>query len=116
MITPTQVEKRLVDLSAEVDLAHSELATAEEKYFVAKSNFEIAIAKARLDAPTQTGLKLTVQNKDDLATLATQTELKELAISEAIVKSARANVNRLRTQVDIARSVGTSVRISMDTV
>jgi len=30
--------------------------------------------------------------------------------AEATVKSARANATRIRTQVDIARSVGTSVR------
>jgi len=37
-----------------------------------------------------------------------------LYISEAIVKSARANASRIRTQIEIGRSVGASVRTSME--
>jgi hypothetical protein len=39
---------------------------------------------------------------------------KDLAIAQAKVLASRANTNRLKTQVEIARSVGTSVRTSMD--
>ena len=39
---------------------------------------------------------------------------KDLAIVQAKVLATRANTNRLKMQVDIARSVGTSVRTSMD--
>jgi hypothetical protein len=34
--------------------------------------------------------------------------------SEAVVKATRANMQRIKTQIDIARSVGTSVRSSME--
>jgi hypothetical protein len=34
--------------------------------------------------------------------------------AEATVKAARANAQRIRTQVDIARSIGTSVRASLE--
>ena len=37
-----------------------------------------------------------------------------MATAEAIVRAARSNASRIRTQVDIARSVGTSVRTSME--
>jgi hypothetical protein len=39
---------------------------------------------------------------------------KDLSIVQAKVLAIRANTNRLKMQVDIARSVGTSVRTSMD--
>jgi len=37
-----------------------------------------------------------------------------LSIAESSVKAARANANRIRTQVDIARSISVSVRASME--
>jgi 4-hydroxy-3-methylbut-2-en-1-yl diphosphate synthase IspG/GcpE len=37
-----------------------------------------------------------------------------IGITEAIVKAARANASRIKTQVEIARSIGTSVRTSLD--
>jgi hypothetical protein len=37
-----------------------------------------------------------------------------MAMIEATVKSSRGNMARLKTQVDIARSVGSSVRASME--
>jgi hypothetical protein len=39
-----------------------------------------------------------------------------MATVEAMVKASRANAARLKTQVDIARSIGTSVRTSMDAI
>ena len=39
---------------------------------------------------------------------------KIVSMDEAIVKANRANVARLRVQVDIARSIGTSVRTGME--
>jgi len=38
----------------------------------------------------------------------------QMSIAEAMVRAARSNAARIRTQVDIARSVGTSVRTSME--
>jgi hypothetical protein len=38
----------------------------------------------------------------------------EIGIAEATVKASRANTSRIKTQVEIARSIGTSVRTSMD--
>ena len=41
-------------------------------------------------------------------------KLQQMATAEALVRASRANAQRIRTQVDIARSIGTSVRTSMD--
>lgn len=113
-VTPVQIEKRLVELSKEVDSSHNELSDAEMKYHLAKSEHEVGLAKSRLSAPKMSGQKLTVQEREDIAMLECQHLYRNLQIAEALVKAARANANRLRTQVDIARSIGTSVRSSLE--
>lgn len=116
-VTPMSVEKRLVQLSGELDVAITDLVSAEHGYYQAKGAYEVAVAKARLSVGEKfaaAGTKATVQEKEDEATMRTQEELLALCAAEAIVKSARANVKRLEIQVDIARSVGTSVRASME--
>jgi len=37
-----------------------------------------------------------------------------LAIAEASVKASRANVNRIRTQVDITRSISSSIKATLE--
>ena len=111
LITPAQVEAKLIALSRSVDEAHDELTAAEYRYSIAKAECELALARFRLNSRE---VKMTVQVRDDLSTVENENSIKELAIAEALVKSARANVSRLRTQVDIARSVGTSVRTGVD--
>jgi len=112
-----QVEARLKDLSKLIDQAHDDLVLAETDYHNQKAEYEIAMAKARMayaikSAPT--GKNYTVGERDDMALL-DNAELHQLiGIKEATVKANRANVSRLRVQVDIARSIGTSVRIGME--
>lgn len=112
-ITPERVEARLYELSKEIDTAHEELVTAEKNYHDAKSKFEINIAHARLDIGLN-NLKLRVGDVADKALTMCESEWYALQRAEALVKAARANSNRVRTQVDIARSIGTSVRAALD--
>lgn len=111
MVTPQTIEQRLVALSKEIDEAHNFLENAEINYHKSKATFEIAVAKARLSHHQS---KLRVQDIQDLALLETETQYQALQIAEAQVKAARANATRIRTQVDIARSIGTSVRASLE--
>jgi hypothetical protein len=111
MVTPQTIEQRLLALSKEIDDAHNYLEDAERAYHKSKAAFEIAVARARLSHHQS---KLRVQDIQDLALLETETEYHALQISEAQVKAARANATRIRTQVDIARSIGTSVRASLE--
>jgi len=111
MITPAGIENRLVTLSKEIDYAHANLIEAENKYHKSKTDYEIAIAKARLSFGDN---KMRVQDVSDKALLMCEKQFHELSIAEAIVKGARANAGRIRTQVDIARSIGTSVRASLE--
>jgi hypothetical protein len=119
VVTPAQVERRLLELSAELDGATRALEQAELGYHTSKARYEVAAAEARMAVAARwndRGIKATVQDKEDEALLRTKDDYMGLAVAEATVKAARANVARLRTQVDIARSVGTSVRSLIDTV
>jgi hypothetical protein len=113
MITPEKVETRLYELSKEIDLAHDELVNAEKTYHTNKAVFEVAIARARLTIG-QNNLKLRVGDIADRALVDCEKQWTDLMFAEAMVKAARANSNRVRTQVDIARSIGTSVRAALD--
>lgn len=113
IVTPASVEKRLLDLSKEIDEAQQFLDKAERDYFTGKTECELALAKARLKNRVE-GIKLTVRDKEDIATVECQSELQRLAIAEATVRAARGNASRIKTQIDIARSIGTSVRASLD--
>lgn len=117
VVTPVQVERRLVELSKELDASHAELVKAEEGYFHAKGAYEVKLAHERIRIGRQMadmGAKSTAQEREDLATQSCKDELLGLYAAEAVVKAARANAARIRTQIDIARSVGTSVRASME--
>ena len=117
IVTPAAVERRLVELSKELDEANTELVAAEHEYMRAKSDWEIRSARARLGLKSKAaeqGQKMTVQDVEDAAIIQCEQELMAYNASEAVVRAARGNIVRVRTQIDIARSVGTSVRSSMD--
>lgn len=113
IVTPQQIEKRLVDLSKEIDESQKFLDSAEEEYYIAKAQCEVKLAEERLNL-AKGGVKMTIQEKEDVATVACQNYIFALAVSEAKVRAARSNASRIRTQVDIARSIGTSVRSALE--
>jgi hypothetical protein len=117
IITPAMVEQKLRGLSKEVDEAHKNLVEVETIYHSIKADYEIAMAKSRITLSTKSapnGKNYTVGEREDLALVQNEQLHKDLAIVQAKVLASRANTNRLKMQVDIARSVGTSVRTSMD--
>ena len=117
IVTPAQIEKRLYDLSKDIDEAQQDLSDDEITYHTVKTMFEIGMAKSRMEYATKSapnGKNYTVQEREDLALLDNQPGFTQLNLMEARVKASRANVNRIKTQVEIARSIGTSVRTSMD--
>lgn len=117
IITPALVEKRLKDLSKDIDDAHRDLVDLEADYHITKATYEIEMARVRIDLSQKSapsGKNYTVGEREDLAILHNAELHKRMGILEAQVKAARANTSRLKIQVDIARSVGTSVRTSMD--
>jgi hypothetical protein len=117
IVTPAQIEARLYALSKEIDESYTELVDAEAVYNRIKSDYEIAMAKSRMTYASKSspaGKNYTVQERDDMALLDNEGLHMQIAIAEASVKAARANATRIKTQVEIARSIGTSVRTSMD--
>jgi hypothetical protein len=112
-LTPMQVEKRLVDLTKEVDEAHNDLIDAEQLFHTTKAAFEVSMARARMSV-SHPDFKLTSVQREDQALIQNAEQHMQLAMAEASVKAARANANRIRTQVDIARSISVSVRASME--
>jgi len=117
IVTPVQVEARLKELSKLIDEAHADLVIAEMDYHKNKADYEIAMATVRLSLASKsapTGKNYTVGEREDMALLENRDMHRIVAGDEAIVKANRANVARLRVQVDIARSIGTSVRTGMD--
>jgi len=109
-LTPRDVEARLRSLSVEIDAAYAELSKAEHLYQDAKANYEIGMARETMSQ--QGGSN--AETRKALALIGVENERKALAIAEATVKAARANTERLSTQVDITRSVGTIIRSSLE--
>lgn len=112
-ITPAQVESRLYELSIDLDDAHQELVEDEMRFHTLTADYEIGLAKTRIKYAHK-DMKMTVSQREDLALVENEAVYRSLAESEAKVKASRANVNRLRVQVDIARSIAVSVRASME--
>jgi hypothetical protein len=116
-VTPAQIEARLYALSKEIDDSYTNLVEAEAAYNRIKSEYEVSMAKSRMIYATKssaTGKNYTVQERDDLALLDNEKLHMQIGFAEAAVKAARANANRIKIQVEIARSIGTSVRTSLD--
>lgn len=117
VVTPAQVEARLYSLSKDLDAIQEELEGQEATYYMTKAHYEVGLAKSRMTYASKSapsGKNYTVQEREDLALLENQDLHFQLATVEALVKSARANASRIKTQVDITRSIGTSVRLSME--
>ena len=112
-LTPQQVEKRLFELSKEMDDAHEALVQAENQYAEVKSSYEIAMAKSRM-RNSHPDMKMTVVMRDDQALIDNAEHHQQVAVIEATVKANRANVARIRTQVDIARSISSSIKATLE--
>ena len=113
MLTPAVIEDRLLALENALDDAHRDLVSAEDEYQRCKADYELGMARTRLEM-VGTGIKMTVSERDDRALLANEEPYRALLTTEAWVKGSRANVSRLRSRVDIARSLGTGLRAAMD--
>jgi hypothetical protein len=117
IVTPAQVEQKMIHLSKEIDIAQTQLELAETNYGELKAKYELGLAKARIRMGSEkspSGKALTATEKDDMALVENEDAHLLLASAEAIVRASRANASRLKTQVDLARSIGSSVRASLD--
>lgn len=117
LVTPADVETKLISLSKELDEAHEKLEAAETAYGEAKPEWDLQAAKTRLAVrarANESGRKMTVQEIEDEALIRCEVAYVAFCAADAMVRVARANVGRIKVQIDIARSVGTAVRAAMD--
>jgi len=61
VVTPQQIESRLYQLSKEVDTAHQELVSCEMSYHTAVAEYEIGLAKSRLELAGRNRLQTQVK-------------------------------------------------------
>jgi len=59
-------------------------------------------------------MKMTVVMRDDAALIENASQHEAVAYAEASVKAHRANVSRIKTQVDITRSISSSIKATLD--
>jgi hypothetical protein len=117
LVTPADVENKLISLSKELDEAHAKLETAETDYGKTKPEWDLEVAKTRFSVrarANESGRKMTVQEIEDEALILCELQYVAFCAADAMVRVARSNVNRIKVQIDIARSVGTAVRAAMD--
>lgn len=117
VVTPAQVEARLYELSKEIDDVHRYAEQVEKSYFDTKAAYEIALAKTRMkyaSLSNANGKNYTVQEREDLALVENEELHFQMAAIDATVRSVRGNIVRINKQVDITRSIGTSVRTSLE--
>lgn len=117
VITPAQIEARLYTLSKEIDEAHQMLVDTEREFHETTAYYEVDLARSRMTMASKsspTGKNYTVGEREDMALIENAESHFKIATIEAQVRAARANVQRLKTQVEIARSMSASVRNSME--
>jgi hypothetical protein len=117
IVTPAQVEKRLYDLSKDIDDVQRNLEIIEKTYYETKAAYEIALAKTRMTYASKSapnGKNYTVQEREDIALIENEDLHFQLASVEATVRAIRGKASAVRQQVDVARSIGTSVRAAVD--
>jgi hypothetical protein len=117
VVTPAQIEARLYALSKEIDEGHEILVNTEREFHQTTAEYEVAMARTRISLASKsspTGKNYTVGEREDIAIIENADQHFKIATIEAQVKAARANVQRLKTQVEIARSMSASVRTSME--
>ena len=117
IVTPDHVVQRLLALSKELDEATSAVVDAERQYADARSAYDVRSAQRRIivaERLADKGIKATVQEKDDMALLESRDQYTAYNIADGQRHAARHNVNRIRAQIELARSIGTLVRTAVE--
>ena len=110
---PQDVERRFVFLSRAVTEAQQEIETAENNYFTSKGAYEVAMAHSRIYYGQQQrddGKPYTETQKEDYALRDNEQLFTSFLVAEAAVRVVRAKVKAVEQQVELTRSMGTSVR------
>lgn len=103
---PNQIEivKRLSELSRILDAATDEIAKADEAAVVAKQAFEVAYARAFINAEGAIDLRKHV------ATISTQAERLEYEIAMQKHRAVKERINTIRSQLSIGQTLSAAIR------
>ena len=112
-VTPEQVETRLRELSREVDEGHSKLENADKQLVDSEFNFKMGMAEERLRI-SHSDQKMRVGEIEDRALVINKDAYNAYLTAQQIVRAAKSNADRVHTQVQIAQSLGASVRSSLN--
>jgi hypothetical protein len=112
-LSPAAIGRKLGELEDELAEAYDTLEAASRRYVDAKSEYELAAAKATL---TPVEGKETADQRSARVVIATHTQRKALLIAEAFVDASKGQVALLRTKTEIWRSKSALTRSAMELV
>jgi hypothetical protein len=112
-LTLIDIEVRLYELSGELDAATVECADHEYTFHLAEAKLEVAKAKSFLSIDPM-DRKITVDEKKAKTISETSDLIIAHAEAKARIMASRRNCERLRVQIDIARSQGSLIKSSME--
>lgn len=103
---PNQLEivKRLSELSRMLDAATDEIARADEQGVLAKQRFEVAYARAFLNAEGS------IDARKHLATIATEKERLDSEIAFQKHRAVKERINTIRSQLSIGQTLSAAIR------
>ena len=116
VLTPSQIERELYELSKDVEGVQRTIEIVEKDYADTKAEYEIALARTRLYYAGRSrpdGKNYTTQERDDLAIVENKELHFHLAAIEATARATRAKAKSIELQVEILRSRSASVRSEM---
>jgi hypothetical protein len=112
-VTPMDVERTLKKLSKDLDFYTEEAVRLSDSATWLRTELDSAQRAFRVGLLTETR-KLTAQEKQDLAEEATDTLTREWITANLALEACKKRLATCKEQVDIWRSIGTSVRTSLD--
>lgn len=103
---PNQIDivKRLSELSRLLDAATDEIAQADEKGVQAKQAYEVAYARAFLNAEGN------VDTRKHIATIGTQAERLEYELAFQQHRAVKERINTIRSQLSIGQTLSAAIR------
>lgn len=114
IITAAEVERRIMQLSDDLEGLTTEIADRAEAAAIAEAAYKTAFAQERMKARARPGHgpqgRTTADEAEDRAIAACKDQLLEHVITEAVFLSAREALRSKTTQMDALRTIAANIR------
>lgn len=114
VLTAVEVEAEIMRLSDAMEAELGEMASQAQAAAEAEHAFKVAYAKRRLEAGFEDGNgrggKTTVDEREDMALMATADLFKARLIAEALYDTAKERGRTRRSQIDSLRTLAANIR------